>query len=107
MPIGTKSTCKVCLCLQIKVEHDSESSDSGESGDLSLLTESEDSEVEGDNRDGARDAGGDAVNEVDDPNMDDSNQDEMRKLFKRRRNMSSLLHLLTVRPRETCRVNLC
>ncbi len=36
----------------------------------------------------------------DDPNVEDSKQDEMRELFRRRRNMVNLLHLITVSKRK-------
>ncbi len=84
-----------------------EANEEGESSE-SLLTESEEGDEvdkedgdeerkdDGDEGEAAADDGGDASNEEDDPNMDDSIQDEMRKLFKRRRNMANLLHLITV-----------
>ncbi len=89
-----------CKFMQVEANEEGESSES-------LLTESEEGDEEDkedvdeeskDNGDeeAAADGDGDASNEEDNPNMDDSNQDEMRKLFKRHRNMANLLHLITV-----------
>ncbi len=74
-----------------------ERGDDEESSEI-LLTESEDEE-ENDEAPGEAALDNDVADGPifdDDLNMDDSNQHGMRELFRRRRNMGNLLHLITV-----------